>query len=135
MYELEKRLKGLVQKVGEVVLDLLSTLNVHEFVRDTGETVEIFLIDILLLLVSLDFETHIAANATKILVLREVLVHRKDGVIFGLEPNIKQDYVLRVEFLAEPVEEPIVGGKLSSILIFYCVKEIEKNILFIFIFL
>ena len=55
-----------------------------------------------------DLQTHVPANSSKVGVFLEVIVHGKDGVFSSLKPYINENDIVRVEFLAKAIEEPIM---------------------------
>jgi hypothetical protein len=106
--EVEEGFEGFVQKMCEVIFDLLRALNVDEGVRDVGQPIDLIGLHLFILLRPLDLQTHIAADSSHFGVRLQMVIHRKDGLFLGPESHVQHYDVIWVQFLAESVEEPIV---------------------------
>jgi hypothetical protein len=115
--------------MGKVVLDLLGTLDVHYEMRDIGQPVNLFRLGFILHFRALDFDTHVATYTSEFWIEFKMLVHGEYRVVLGFEPHIHKDHILRIQFLAETVEEPIMGGQFSLVLVLHAEKKVEVDLL------
>lgn len=75
MDETESCLEWLIHQVGEVVLDLLSSLNVDKFQDNRCKEVDILVLYFFVVSHFLNFQTHVSADATYFLVFPHILIH------------------------------------------------------------
>lgn len=110
--KLKHRLKGLVNKMRQVVLNLLRPLYVGNPMKLPSNPVDFLRLGGLKVLRLLQLQLHVPAYTARIWVLLHVVVHLVDGVLVGAQAGVQQDGVFRVQDLlvAETVEEPVVRG-------------------------
>lgn len=104
------RLKRFVYQMGEVVLKLLCPLDVDQLHGESSETVDGIFLDFLILVESLNPQTHVPADSPHRGIVLHVRAHPPQGIPLGHEAHIEEHCELWLEFLAEPIEEPIMGG-------------------------
>jgi hypothetical protein len=108
MNEVEEGFKGFIQKMCEVILNLLCPLNIHNFVSEISQTIHFLRLNFFLLFSSFNPETHIATDPSNSRIGSKVMIHRKYGLFLRFEPNIHKDHEIRLQFLTEAVEKPIM---------------------------
>ena len=75
MDEVKLGFERLVNKMGEVVLDLLGSLDVNEVLKARTYAVNLIVLDFFAFIHALYLQTHVAAYSSYLLVTLEVLVH------------------------------------------------------------
>ena len=89
-------------------LNLLGTLDIEDMPKTTAQTVQIVIFDFLLILHQFLNQPQVAAHPTYIGIQLQVPVHLEDSVWVGSHSHVNQEGVLRVQLLAESVEEPVL---------------------------
>jgi hypothetical protein len=129
MDELEDGLEGFVDEMCEVVLDLLRLLDVEDVDDEAAEAVQVLIFVHFLVFHFFGLQTHVPAHAADSGVSPHVVVHLVDGFGVGSEAHVEQDGVFWFQFVAETVEEPVVGGQLAAVLVFYA--EVKIHVFFV----
>lgn len=141
MDEAESSLKALVHQMGEMILNLLSSLNISKFTDYSCQKVHILVFYLLLSFHFFDFETHIAANSSNTssrtlpFISVEIAIHLHQGLLIRSKTHIQQNGKLRPEFLTEAIEEPVVGRQFSCIFVLHAHKQIHNRIFIFFLHL
>ena len=125
MNEAECGLKRFIDDVSQIVLHLLCLLNINEVKGKTGEPVDVFVLNLLLLLQLLYFQPHIAADSAHVRVIFHMTVHFVYCGLFGFESHVHEHSVAWVQFPAESVEKPIVRRQFTRVLILHTHKQIH----------
>jgi hypothetical protein len=55
------------------------------------------------------------------------MVHVVNGVGLRFQSHIEEDNVAGLQFLAKPIEEPVMGGQLPSVFVLYAKKQVHKK--------
>jgi len=133
--EAEGGLKRFVDDVSQIVLHLLRFLNIDEVKGKTGEPVDVFVLNLLLLLQLLYFQPHITADSPHVRVIFHMAVHFVYCGLFGFESHVHEHSVAWVQFPAESVEKPIVRRQFTRVLVFHTHKQIHVPLHSLLIFL
>lgn len=80
MNESEGSFEWFIHKVGKVVLDLLSSLNIYELSAETCQTIYLLIFNFFILFSFLDLQTHVSADASNVRVVLHVFVHFHQGL-------------------------------------------------------
>jgi hypothetical protein len=117
------RLKSLIEHMCKVILELLGPLDSEEPVALGGETAELGFVVAIVSVAEfvgwvLEFEAHVAADASDFGVFFHMGPHFVDSVFLGFNSNVSQYTVLGIEEFAEALKEEHVGGEFSLIFMF-----------------
>ena len=135
MNKIEQRFERFVNQVGKMVLQLLSSLNIKKFHKEGRDTIDRVIV-MLFFLYPFDLESHISAHSSYSLILIHKVQHFDKGASLRHQSNIKQDSILRLQFFAKSIKEPVMRRELSSVFIFCHHKKIHGwLVLFFIIFL
>jgi hypothetical protein len=88
MNELEEGLEGLIEKMRKMIFHLLGPLNINNGVEHIGQTVDILGLHLLFLLNSLYLQAHVPADPPNFGIGFHMIVHRKNGFVFGFESHV-----------------------------------------------
>lgn len=111
----------------KVILYLLGPLDIEKSTADVGQKIDLIFLDFFRLISFFDLETHIAADPSDLLVLFHISIHAQEGLFFWPEPHIEKNCVFGPEFLAEAVEEPVVGRKFAAIFVLDAKEEVHEG--------
>ena len=109
MDELEDGLEGLINKMGEVILDLLSLLDIEDVDNDATQPIQVLVFVHLFILNLFCLQTHVAADSAHSWMSFHIAVHLVYGLRIRPQTNVQQDGVLGFQFIAKSVEEPVMG--------------------------
>ena len=117
MDEAKGSLERLVYQMGKVILDLLSPLDICELKRNARQKINFIVLYLLAFMHSLEFQAHVSADSSNMLIISHVFVHLMKGFSFRFQPYIQQNRIFGLEFFAEAIEEPVVRRKFSTIFV------------------
>lgn len=104
--------------MGKMVFDLLCLLNVDEVEAKSTKPVQIFVLMHLFVLYLFRLQTHIAANTSNMRSSPHIVVHLVERFRVGSQSHVKKNRIFWLQLVANTIKEPVVGGKLSTILVF-----------------
>ena len=113
MDEFEGTFEGLVDQMFQVIFDLLGTLNIEDDGQDAAETIHLTSRYCLLVLHLLLDQSQVPAHTAHTRVQFHAPIHLEQCILVGSHSHIHQGRVSGTQFLAEAVEEPIVGRQFS----------------------
>jgi hypothetical protein len=106
-------------------LDLLGTLDIEEVVHDAGHAVDVLLLHHLFVLDHLLNESEVAADPAYFGVDPHVPVHLEDAVPVGFHSHVEEEGVPGFQFLAKPVEEPVVRVQFACLFVLDANEQVD----------
>ena len=103
--------------MGKVILDLLSPLDICELEGNARQKINFIVLYLLAFMHSLEFQAHVSADSSNMLIISHVFVHLMKGFSFRFQPYIQQNRIFGLEFFAEAIEEPVMRRKFSTIFV------------------
>lgn len=91
MNESEGSFEWFIHKMGEVILYLLSSLDVYELRAEAGQAINLLIFKFFILFSLLDFQTHVATDSTYVRVIFHVLVHFHESLSIRFQAHIQKN--------------------------------------------
>lgn len=139
MNKLEDRLEGFVDQMCEMVLDLLSLLDIEKVEAKATEPIEIFIFMHFLIFHLLGFKTHVSADSSHVGPSSHVVIHFVKRLRVGSQSRIQQNGMFWLQLVGNTVEEPVMGGQFSTVFVFYAEEKVHVPLhasrrLFLYVF-
>lgn len=108
MDELEDGLKGFVNKMGEVIFNLLSLLDIENVDNDAAQPIQVLIFMHLFIFYLFCLQTHVTADTAHSWMSFHISVHLVNGLRIWSQTDVQQDGELWFQLIAESVEKPIM---------------------------
>jgi hypothetical protein len=127
MDETKRCLKRLIDQMSEVILNLLSSLDVNKFGCYICQKINVLIVHLFAGVYLFHFETHIATYSTNAGVFLHKLVHFYKSCALRLKAHIQKNGKLWPKFFTEAIEEPVVGRQFTAIFVFDTHKKVHNS--------
>lgn len=115
--------------MGQMILELLCSLNVKDFEDKSRYDVQVFFIETLrvtkLVSGALDLQSHIPTNSTHFRVVFHMFIKSVQCLSLRSQTDVEQNSVFGSKLFAETIEKPVMRGQLPSVLVFSAHKQIH----------
>ncbi len=100
--------KWLVDQMRDMILELLSPLDVNEIEKKLTRTINRATFNFFMIMKFFHPQTHIPANTANIVISLHMITHFPQSLLLRDSAHIKQNRKLRLKLLTETIEEPIM---------------------------
>ena len=108
MDELEDGLKGLVDKMGKVILNLLCLLDIKNVDDDAAQPIQVLIFVHLFIFYLFCLQTHVAADTAHPWMSLHISVHLVNGLRIWSQTDVQQDGELWFQLIAKSIEKPVM---------------------------